>query len=52
MIEQNHDFGTSATVVLKRVAFDVIQDSSFGLGVIHCGLKENRDGQGASDGVA
>jgi len=44
--------GLEEWLTLKRVAFDVIQDSSFGLGVIHCGLKENRDGQGASDGVA
>jgi hypothetical protein len=37
---------------LKRVAFDVIQDSHFGCGMIHCGSKENRDGQAATDGVA
>jgi hypothetical protein len=37
---------------LKHVASDVIQDSHLVAGVIHCGLKENRDGQAATDGVA
>ena len=41
-----------STYFLKHVTFDVIQDSHRGWEVIHCGLKENRDGQAATDGVA
>jgi hypothetical protein len=37
---------------LERVAFDVIQDSLCGSWMIHCGSKENRDGQTVTDGVA
>jgi hypothetical protein len=47
-----HIIDTITTATLKRVAFDVIQDSHFGCGMIHCGSKENRDGQAATDGVA
>lgn len=37
---------------LKHVASDVIQDSHLRFGMIHCGSKENRDGQAVTDGVA
>lgn len=40
------------SVTLKRVASDVIQDSPLAFAVIHYRLKENSDGQAASDGVA